>query len=580
MIEHENNSTNPIGQLSPRFRKLSEATRPFRGGLFGLLGLLLLSSALESVGLALIPAVLTILVSADSAAKIPELFQPIIRAFPADALLLFVTSLVAAIFVLKQVVSMVTIGYSTTIINRMRDSWRSQIITRYLNAPLGETRAQQSGKLIENLVNQPIRAAKFMRFIIGMCANAILASALLIVLLQTSWQVTLLVGSLFVVIAVAGTIPLKRHARRLGTRENKMLHQLTNMATEAISGLQQIKIFGLEQRWCNQFMSASNAQSKTVYYSALLAETPNLIGSIALAAMVIAVVAYSIGQTGSNLSLVVLFILVGQRLNGAVSGLMSNYTNMRNLGPSFDLVSGLTRWAPEPAKGDQEYRPPLGSIEFDNVGFNYDGRNPLLENVSFTLKPGEIAALVGPSGTGKTTLVNLLCGLLVPSSGKILINGQSLTDYDPASWLQRISIVSQDNFLFHGSICSNLLVGKSSADFDSIETALREAGAEEFVASLPEGQDTVVGERGASLSGGQVQRLAIARALLRDGDLMIFDEATSALDNSSQDRVLKGLRSLARSGKTVLLISHRQEVLLQADRQIHIGKLPSTEPNS
>jgi ABC-type multidrug transport system fused ATPase/permease subunit len=575
-VLHQDSSTNPIGRLSYRFRKLSEAARPFRGRLFGLLGLLVLSSALESVGLALIPVVLTVLISEDSAAKVPKLVQPIIQEFPADALLLFVTSLVAAIFVLKQVVSMVTVGYSTTIINRMRDSWRSQIITRYLNAPLGETRAQQSGKLIENLVNQPIRAAKFMRFIIGMCANAILASALLIVLLQTSWQVTLVVGSLFVVIAMAGAIPLKRHAGRLGTRENKLLHQLTHMASEAVSGLQQIKIFGLEQQWHNQFMSASNAQSKTVYYSALLSETPNLIGSVALTVMVIAVVAFSIGQPGNNLSLVVLFILVGQRLHGAVSGLMSNYTNMRNLGPSFDLVIGLTKWAPEPAKGEQKYRPPLSSIEFDNVGFGYDGRQPLLENVSFILEPGKITALVGPSGSGKTTLVNLLCGLLVPSSGKILINGQPMSDYDPASWLRRISIVSQDNFLFHGTIRSNLLVGKSSAGFDSILVALREAGAEEFVAGLPEGQDTVVGERGASLSGGQVQRLAIARALLRDGDLMIFDEATSALDNLSQNQVLKGLRTLAQSGKTVLLISHRKETLAKADHLVEVSTVSHT----
>jgi ABC-type multidrug transport system fused ATPase/permease subunit len=257
---------------------------------------------------------------------------------------------------------------------------------------------------------------------------------------------------------------------------------------------------------------------------------------------------------------------------------MSNYTNMRNLGPSFDLVIGLTKWAPEPARGDQEYRTPLVSIEFVNVGFGYEGRQPLLENVSFFLEPGKITALVGPSGSGKTTLVNLLCGLLSPSSGKILINGQPMSDYDPASWLRRISIVSQDNFLFHGSIRSNLLVGKSSAGFESIVSAIREAGAEEFVAGLPEGQDTVVGERGASLSGGQVQRLAIARALLRDGDLMIFDEATSALDNLSQNQVLKALRNLAQSGKTVLLISHREETMLQADRKIHLGKPQTTKP--
>ena len=571
------NNKSTIFRLSEHLGKLLEVVRPFQRGVFGLFSLLVLSSVLESVGLALIPAVFTILISADFVAKVPEMLRPIIQAFPTDALLLLITSLVAVIFILKQMVSMFTTGYSTTIVNRMRDRWRLQIISRYLNAPLGETRAQKSGELLENLVNQPIRAAKFVRFIIGMSANVILASALLSVMLVTSWKVTLLIGSIFLVIAVAGSGPLKRHAQRLGKLENKRLRQVTHMASEAVSGLEQIKIFGLEQQWRDQFMSASNAQSKIVYSARLLAEVPNLIGSISIAALIIAVVAYGNDQPANHLPMVVLFTLVGQRLNGAVSGLMMQYTNLRNLAPSFDLVVGLTKRSSDYAKGDRKYRPPLRSIEFVNTCFSYDGRNPVLENVSFTLEAGKINALVGPSGTGKSTVVNLLCGLLVPSSGEILINDQPLSGYDPVSWLQRISIVSQDNFLFHGSIRSNLMVAKSSADIASILTSLREAGAYEFVDSLPKGLDTVIGERGASLSGGQVQRLAIARAILRDGDLMIFDEATSALDHLSQEQVLKTLRLLAQTGKMVVLISHREQAIMQADRCINLAVHHSTE---
>ncbi len=567
------------GRPGDRFGGVLHEARPFRTAFARLLSLLLLSSVLESVGLALVPTVLTVLMSDQAASKVPSVLQPLLHLLPPSGMALAVTGAVAVLFVLKHTVSLVTIGYSTTIVNRMRDAWRSRIIDRYLNAPLGETRAEQSGKLIENLVNQPIRAAKFMRFIIGMCADSVSSAAMLVVLVVASWKVTLVVGGFFVVIAVIGTLPLKRHAGRLGARENKMLHQLTHMATEAISGLQQIKIFGLERRWHGQFMDASHAHSANSLYTSLLSESPNLIGAFALAAMIVGVVAYSIDESRDGLSMVVLFVLVGQRLHGDVSGMMRNYTNMRNLKPSFDMVRALADWTPPPAYHRDQYESPLKSIQFDRVCFAYDGRPPLMRDMSFTIEPGKITALVGPSGSGKSTLVNLLCGLLTPTGGRILVNDRPLSDFDPASWLRRIGIVSQDNFLFHGSIASNLQVGRASADAAEMTAAVREAGAEEFITRLPQAFDTIVGERGATLSGGQVQRLAIARALLRDGDLMIFDEATSALDHASQAHVLKTLRALADSGKAVLVISHRLEALSDVDSRITLGT-DTTQPQT
>lgn len=551
---------------------LMEAMRPFWRAFCCLLGLLVLSAAMESVGLALVPTVLTVLMSESSASDIPKIFASTIHGLPQNALALLITTCVAVLYVLKNIVSIVTIGYSTSLVNQIRDSWRLKIISRYLKSPLGETRSKPSGKLIENLVNQPIRAAKLMRFIIGMCADIILSTAMIAVLIMTSWKVTIVVGGIFIVVALVGSIPLKNIAGRLGVRENKMLGQLTHAATETLNGLQQIKVFGLENQWREQFMSVSRGQSNLALRSSLLSETPNLIGSFALAAMIVAVVAYSVDETRSSLTLLVLFVLVGQRLHGAVSGLMRNYTNIRNLIPSFKLVYDLSMWDPVTANFSEKFRGPLNLIEVDHVCFTYDGRRELLHDVSFKIERGNVAALIGPSGVGKSTLVNLICGLMQPSSGEVLIDGVSLSQIEPSSWLNRISIVSQDNFLFHGSIRENLLIGNPLADEQSLERALREAAAYEFISHLPNGLDTIVGERGASLSGGQVQRLAIARALLRDGDLFIFDEATSALDENTQAQVLKTIHNLAKSGKIVLLISHRKEALLIADHQVSIVK--------
>jgi subfamily B ATP-binding cassette protein MsbA len=550
-----------------------QVTQQFRLEFIKLLALLILSSTLEGVGLALVPTVLTVLTAEKSESGISRLIQPLINTLTPSSIALFVTAIVALLFILKHVVSIITSGYSVVIVNRMRDQWRSLIMSRYLKAPLGETRDQQAGRLIENLVSQPIRAAKFMRFFLGMCADCIASIVLLIVLLVTSWKITLIVGGCFFAVALFGIVPLRRQSSRLGVHENRLLHELTQTAAEAINGLQQIKIFGLEREWHSQFLATSHEQSRYSLRSALLSESPNLIGALTLAIMILAVVAYSSGSGGSTLAVVVLTILVGQRLHGAISGLLRNYANMRNLKPSFDLVRTLTEHSPPLGIKNYKYSGPLDEIRFENVSFRYERRASILTNINFTLRPGKITALVGPSGSGKSTVVNLMCGLLMPGEGRVLINGRSLAEIDPSSWLSRISIVSQDNFLFHDSVRRNLLVGDPCADDRDLRRAAEAAGADGFVSCLPASYDTVIGDRGASLSGGQIQRLAIARALLRDGDLIIFDEATSALDEDAHQHVLSTLHNLACAGKVVLLISHRTDIRDHADFCIDLSNV-------
>jgi ATP-binding cassette subfamily B protein len=205
-----------------------------------------------------------------------------------------------------------------------------------------------------------------------------------------------------------------------------------------------------------------------------------------------------------------------------------------------------------------------GEIAFRDVSFHYIPEAPVLQGVSFTVRPGQMVALVGPTGVGKTTVISLIARFYDPVSGSILIDGVDLRDVTMSSLRNQISIVLQDIFLFNGSVAENIAYGSKSASVEDIERAAKIARAHEFISELPEGYDTVIGERGLKLSGGQKQRLSIARAVLRDAPILIFDEATASVDVETEAEIQQAIQELAKS-RTILVVAHRLSTVKRAD---------------
>jgi len=208
---------------------------------------------------------------------------------------------------------------------------------------------------------------------------------------------------------------------------------------------------------------------------------------------------------------------------------------------------------------------PFETLAFENVSFCYQDGTRALDSVNLTVKRGERVAIVGPSGGGKTTFVNLIPRFYEPTEGRILLNGRTLSEYTLESLRRSVAMVSQDSFLFNLSVAENILYGQEGAGEKAMKEAARAAYADGFVSSLLAGYETMVGERGAKLSGGQKQRLTIARAIVKDSPLLILDEATSALDSESEGIVQKALENLMRN-RTSIVIAHRLSTILNADR--------------
>jgi ATP-binding cassette, subfamily B, bacterial len=215
-----------------------------------------------------------------------------------------------------------------------------------------------------------------------------------------------------------------------------------------------------------------------------------------------------------------------------------------------------------------------GAVTFDDVDFGYEGEAQVLHNVSFRAEPGQTVAVVGQTGSGKSTVIKLINRIYDASSGQVLIDGVDVREWDLESLRSQISIIEQDIFLFSRTIAENIAFGSSDATQEHIEEAARKAQAHEFILSFPDGYETVIGQRGVTLSGGQRQRIAIARAFLTDPPILILDDSTSAIDSATEDRIQQAIWSASR-GRTTILITHRLSQIRWADhivvlRQGHV----------
>lgn len=268
-----------------------------------------------------------------------------------------------------------------------------------------------------------------------------------------------------------------------------------------------------------------------------------------------------------SLGTVVAFTAFLQRLFGPVAALANIHVNIYG---SIALFERLFEYFDMPAEIEEQpnanrLSDVQGQIEFEQVGFSYHQDRPILQDISFTIQPGQLVALVGPSGSGKTTLANMIMRYYDPSDGRILIDGHDVRQVSLQSLGEAIGIVSQETFLFHSTIRENLRYGNLNATNEQIMDAAKAAHIHDLIESLPEGYDTIVGERGHKLSGGEKQRIAIARVILKDPAILLLDEATSALDSHSEAWVQAALEDLMKS-RTSLVIAHRLSTVLAADQ--------------
>jgi ATP-binding cassette, subfamily B, bacterial len=402
-------------------------------------------------------------------------------------------------------------------------------------------------------------------------AHALLATVVMVLLMaQLDLQLTLL-ALIVAPFMVAGSFLLGKPLRAAAKLKREIQSRVHAHIQQTLTGIPVVQAFAQEERESLRFQKFADAAIRLQQRNALLGSINSLSsGLIAMlgSGLILWVGArHVLGPQHLGVGSILVFLYYLNSLQAQMKVFAGMYTTSQGLSANVQRVAEILETPPEVADQPNAITlPPVrGRIQFENVVAGYEAERPILKNISFDAQPGQTIAIVGATGAGKTTLVSLIPRFADPWQGRVLIDGHDLRDVRLKSLRDQVGVVLQESFLFPLSIAENIAYGRPDASREDIEVAARAANAHGFIASLPEGYDTVIGERGATLSGGERQRLSIARALLKDPPILILDEPTSALDAETERSIIDALQRLMKN-RTTFVIAHRLSTVRRADR--------------
>jgi subfamily B ATP-binding cassette protein MsbA len=486
-------------------------------------------------------------------------------------ILILLTVALIVIVVLMAAGRFVKTYFSAVVTQSVINDVRCDVGRHLLTLSLRYYQRRRQGALLSRLTNDVGQSRRALRLIFGdLVEQPLLMAAAVAAGFATNWRLALMVFCAFPFLAY----PISRFGKKIKRQAKKRQLRradVTNVLVQMLSGIRIVKAFRAEEREGERLRKASNQllkRSKKVAGATASSLTVlELFNHVGGAVILLAGGWFVLhGKFGVSVADLVTFSAILGRMYKPVKDLTKTYNKVQNCLPSIERVFEIMDARPDIEDG-ADARPlgrPERSIAFERVTFAYD-EEPVLQDVSFEAAVGDVIALVGPTGAGKSTLTDLVARFYDPTEGRILIDGVDLRSYAVGSLLSRIAVVTQDPFLFHTTIRDNILYGRPDATEEEIVAAARAAYVHGEIEELPDGYDTVVGERGARLSGGQRQRLTIARAILKDADILILDEATSSLDSRSEGEVQEALANLM-VGRTTFVVAHRLSTIRSASR--------------
>ena len=478
--------------------------------------------------------------------------------------------LILLLFVLKGIFTYTAVYCMAFVSQRIVVELRNQIVERLHRLTLAYHQEKRTGEAVSRVTSDvSLIQNSFANSLPDLWRDGIITGGIIIMLLSLHWKLALVTMVTFPILMYTANLYGSR-LRRLSRTVQERVANLSAILQESLAGIRVIQAFTMEEHEQDRFAQENERSFAAGMRSAKLMATVWPIAEVLLVSGMLVVVWYGSRE-----------VMSGRLTPGELVGFLG-YIGMISQ-PINSLTRAFGSWQQALGAADRIFelldtdcsvKEPLhprtldrveGRVTYENVSFAYEPDHPVLEDINLTVESGEIVALVGPSGAGKTSMVNLLPRFYDPTSGVVRLDGIDLKELSLRDLRKHIGLVPQETILFGVSVRENILYGRPDASAQEVEAAARVANAHDFIAALPDGYDTLVGERGASLSGGQRQRLAIARAVLRSPRLLILDEATSALDTESELLVQEALSRLM-LGRTTFVIAHRLSTIRNAHR--------------
>ncbi|QJE00718.1 lipid A export permease/ATP-binding protein MsbA [Massilia forsythiae] len=476
----------------------------------------------------------------------------------------WIPGVLVSIFVLRGIGTFATAYYNNWVLSRVLNDLRAQVFERVLRLPVARFHEESTGKVINTVVGDVRQVVDMINSVfLSFVRDVLVVIGLLGSLLWLNWKLTLVAIVVVPLTAVIVRTTSKR-LRHLNRENQRVTAEMTQVVEEAARGHQVIRVFSGERYESRRFYLRSEAlrgfsQRMTVAFAATTPVT-QIATSLALSLVVVLALQenMTVGEFTKFVTLM-LMLLTPLKALAEVNGPMQR--GIAAAETVFEMIDAPVEHDP----GTRTLGRAQGHVRFENVTFRYpNAQAPALERIALDVRPGQTVALVGMSGGGKSTFVNLVTRFYEPEGGRILLDGVPFQDIRMASLRAQLALVSQNVVLFDDTLRANVAYGVEQVDEARLQAAIRAAHLADVVERLPQGVDTMIGENGMRLSGGQRQRVAIARAIYKDAPILILDEATSALDNESERAVQAALETLM-AGRTTFVIAHRLSTIEGAD---------------
>lgn len=543
---------------------------------------LIVLMVLCSIGLALSEGLsVTLLIPALDSNAATNLFSTVpglrvfgawVNSIPEDQRLLLLAGLLAVGITIRGVMQFASQFLSAIVPLRLHEAISTRCYSALVDADLAYMPERNFGEMQAVLRDHPLRASSVLNGLLTCLISLILVGVFGVLMLLVSWQMTI-AAIVFIAIAYAVMrLISKPWFAWAGQRLTVVADNLNGAVIETIHSLGLIKLRAAEpimkRRFHDVFGEYKHVEMRRNFFGELQSPVLSTLSGLFICLLLVLAMVVFGDKDRSWTGLFVFFVLCLYRLIGPATRLI---TAQGVIAANLDAFSRTEAFILEAersklANGTKVFERLRDSVRLERATLIYDAdRGPAVNQIDMHIARGEIVAMVGASGAGKSSVLTLLMRLRDPDQGRVLLDGVDLRDYEIASWRRRIASVSQDIVLFNDSVRNNLTFGLSGISDDAVWTALREASADDFVRQLPEGLDAPLGNAGNKLSGGQRQRLALARALLSDPDLLILDEATSQLDSITEATIQHTIEA-SRSRRSILIVAHRLSTVRNADR--------------
>jgi ABC-type multidrug transport system fused ATPase/permease subunit len=545
--------------------------REQKGMLVAIVIMMAMVALMEGLTVALLVPLLNFVIGQGSAlpgplGSVSTIVKDVLGFFHLGVSLVVVLVLVVIAFVIQGLFRLLMTHLQTRMLTNYEFSLIHKLFEGYFSSSWGFFVRNQAGSLVNNITMEAWRAVGAFRNALDFISSVLILIFYVILSVMLSWQVTLagLVLSLAAILAMKKFLQVS-HKYGIGT--SNVNDEMQAYAFDKIGAGKLIKSSATEKQAINHMDEIVRRRTNLQYRSQINAAfVQSLYFPVSMAIMAL-IVYIALVQIKLSPSILLVFTYIFFRLSPYFNSLQLAYQqSLYNL-PAIGVIDNTLKFAESLAeiKGDKEITEFKREIVFNDVSFMYPDGAQVLKNVNLKITKGESVAIIGESGAGKTTVIDLLLGLFAPTSGQILVDGVPLSEYIPASWRKLIGHMTQDVFLFHDTVENNLEWMAPGAPMEKVEAAARAAYAHDFIVEMENGYNSVIGDRGVKLSGGQRQRLALARMILQDPQIVILDEATSALDVESEAKVQESIEKLV-ANRTLIIISHRTSMLRNVDR--------------